>query len=215
MHYETPWMYRASAAWAPSTASRFLRAEPPTIINLRGKTVDLTLPNLLPIAGPPSLGAPASARIFNTFNPAIARAPRGLCPRCAYVVAMRADGLHQCNRSSPLMPPPGAPRKSKAIATGAWFKGTAILVLDANLRTLGWSWMLPRPEDQVSILHNGSRWYVRPGVSDGYLPPWGKPAYDTRLLNLDGEHGNKHLVRPQHSLAHVARACAHQRAATA
>lgn len=34
-------------------------------------------------------------------------------------------------------------------------------------------------------LHNR---YTRPGVSDAFLPPWGKPAYDTRLLNLDGTH---------------------------
>ena len=63
----------------------------------------------------------------------------------------------QCNRSSPLMPKAG-PGHSKPIATGAWLKGTAILVLDRRLEPLGWTWMLPRPEDQLNLHHNGSRW---------------------------------------------------------
>ena len=82
-------MYQANA----STGLRFLRGVPPTVLHL--PTISLSLPSLAPIAGPPSLGPPASARLFNTFNPAIARAPRKLCPRCAYVVAMRVDPLHQ------------------------------------------------------------------------------------------------------------------------
>jgi hypothetical protein len=195
--YDAAWMYDVRNAWAtapssasaPSSSPRWLRGLPPKILNLQGETVDLGLP-LPPIAGPRSLGAPASAKVFNTFNPAIVPAPRNLCPRCAYVVALRADALHQCNRSSPLIPAhvdPKSHKKPKPIATGAWFKGTAIVVLDSGLAILGWTWMLPRPEDQVTLHHNLSRWYVRPGVSDGFLPPWGKPAYDTRLLNLDGE----------------------------
>jgi hypothetical protein len=98
---------------------------------------------------------------------------------------LRAEALHQCNASSPLLTPTS---RGKAIATGAYFKGTALAVLDASLEVLAWTWMLPRPEDQVSIAHNGSRWFVPPGVHDGFAtPPWGKPAYDTRLLLLDEE----------------------------
>ena len=46
---------------------------------------------------------PAKPRVFSVFNPAITEAPRGLCPRCTYVVALRVDAMHQCNASSPLL----------------------------------------------------------------------------------------------------------------
>jgi hypothetical protein len=177
-------MYDAPNAFAAQPTH--LRGIAPTVLKLQLTPLGLPLPH---IAGPPSLGEPALPRIFNTFNPSIAPAPhslRRLCPRCAYVVALRAEALHQCNASSPLLKPTS---RGKAIATGAYFKGTALAVLDASLEVLAWTWMLPRPEDQVSIAHNGSRWFVPPGVHDGFAtPPWGKPAYDTRLLLLDGEH---------------------------
>jgi hypothetical protein len=95
--YEAPWMYQAPrefAAWNASSSSfRFLRQQRPSILHL--PTISLSLPSLAPIAGPASLGPPASAKLFNTFNPAIARAPRNLCSRCKYLVAMRVDPLHQ------------------------------------------------------------------------------------------------------------------------
>ena len=28
-------------------------------------------------------------------------APRGLCPRCAFAMALRVDALHQCSSASP------------------------------------------------------------------------------------------------------------------
>ena len=181
-------MYKTRAVWRDSTPDAFLRGELPQVI-VPEQSFSLTLP-LRPIAGPKSLGAPAQPRIFNVFNPAIAPAPKWLCPRCKYVVAVRVDPLHQCNASSPLMPTPQQPgRRAKPIATGAWFKGTAIVVLDKSLATVAWTWLLARPEDQLSLLHNQSRWYVRPGVSDDFLPPWGKPAYDARLLNLGAYAG--------------------------
>lgn len=94
MPYDSAWMYHAADTWASSSDGlKFLRGAQPTILSL--PTIDLSLPSLPRIAGPPSLGPPASAKLLNTFNPAIARAPRKLCPRCAYVVAMRVDGLHQ------------------------------------------------------------------------------------------------------------------------
>ena len=96
MPYDSAWMYHAADTWASSSDGlKFLRGAQPTILSL--PTIDLSLPSLPRIAGPPSLGPPASAKLLNTFNPAIARAPRKLCPRCAYVVAMRVDGLHQVN----------------------------------------------------------------------------------------------------------------------
>jgi len=183
LHYAAPWMYDGQRAFASQPTH--LHGVRPTVLQL--KLTEVTLP-LAPIAGPLSLGAPAQPRIFNTFNPSIARAPRSLrqlCQRCAYVVALRVDPLHQCNATSPLLQPTP---NHKPIATGAWFKGTAFAVLDVSLKLVAWTWLLPRPEDQVSIAHNGSRWFVAPGAHGGYdTPPWGKPAYDTRLLLLDDE----------------------------
>ena len=169
MRYSAPYMYDAPNAFAAQPTH--LRGIAPTVLKLQLTPLGLPLPH---IAGPPSLGEPALPRIFNTFNPSITPAPhslRRLCPRCAYVVALRAEALHQCNASSPLLKPTS---RGKAIATGAYFKGTAFAVLDASLEVLAWTWMLPRPEDQVSIAHNGSRWFVSPGVHDGFAtPPWG------------------------------------------
>lgn len=156
--YGAPWMYHTDTAWAGGGGGlTFLQNRTPQVLHL--ETIPLSLP-LPPIAGPPSLGPPAHATVFSTFNPAIARAPRSLCPKCAYVVALRADALHQCNRSSPLMAQVerDGRRKPKAIATGAFFKGTALGVYDKSFSLLAWTWMLPRPENQLSLHHNGSRW---------------------------------------------------------
>mmetsp|Transcript_50193 Transcript_50193/g.167729 ORF Transcript_50193/g.167729 Transcript_50193/m.167729 type:complete len:517 (+) Transcript_50193:41-1591(+) len=187
--YSPPWMYGAAAAF-PDPASeipagQWIADQRPAVIRL--PLEELSLP-LRPIGGPASMQQrppyPAKPRVFSVFNPAITEAPRGLCPRCTYVVALRVDAMHQCNASSPLLR-----RNMPQSAPGAWFKGTALAVLDADRRLLGWTWLLPRPENQVSLAAmegNGSRWFVPPGVSDGYLPPWVKPSYDTRLLNIDG-----------------------------
>ena len=125
---------------------------------------------------------PAKPRVFSVFNPAITEAPRGLCPRCTYVLALRVDAMHQCNASSPLlrrnMPQsaPGATTSNRRGPTrqcsslmaqgcreiGAWFKGTALAVLDADRRLLGWTWLLPRPENQA------------PSPPQDWRRPWGR-----------------------------------------
>ena len=105
--------------------------------------IDLKLPM---IAGPAELGAPASARRMGTFNPSIVRAPHRLCPRCAWVAALRVDPLHQCDRSSPLY----HSDLTKPSAATAWFKGTAIVVLDADWRVLGThTWLINSPLQQA------------------------------------------------------------------
>ena len=115
---------------------------------------------------------------LRSFNPSIATAPADLCPRCAYIVAVRADALHQCSRAGALIRDP--------------FKSTAIVVLDASLAILRWTWFLNEPGYQiarVTSFGNDSRarlWRVPLGVSDDFAPPWTRPVFDVRLLNLDG-----------------------------
>ena len=48
-------------------------------------------------------------------------------PRCAIIVSMRADVLHQCNRTSTRV---NAPRRSGKVT--AYFNKTALLVLDSH-----------------------------------------------------------------------------------
>ena len=88
--YDAAWMYGVpSTGWPQKT----LRDLPPKVLPLELAS-ELQLP-LGAIAGPPSLGAPSSARVFSLFNPSIVAAPAGLCERCAYVASVRADPLHQ------------------------------------------------------------------------------------------------------------------------
>ena len=149
-----------------------------------------------PISGPASLGLPARNREMGIFNPSLAIAPPSLCPRCAYVVAMRVDPLHQCHDNSPLLhPDPGMP---KGVAANAWFKGTAIAVMDRELRVLGWTWLLNAPQHQVSSQRTPSRWFVPVGVADRFPPPWAKSVYDVRVLRID-----EHLF-----VSYVCRKCA-------
>ena len=114
------------------------------------------------------------------FNPSVARAPRGLCPRCAFVLAVRVDELHQCDKSSALWLP-------KRQLRSMYFKQTAIAVLDAEKRVLDWTWYLSRPTNQVATWQPHDRNYVEPGASGPFEPFWSQPVYDTRLLVVDGE----------------------------
>ena len=117
------------------------------------------------------------------FNPSLAKAPPGLCPRCVYIAAVRVDPLHQCHDESPLLKPdPGMP---KNIAANAFFKGTAIAVLDRELRVLGWTWLLNAPQHQVSGAASPSRWFVPSGVADRFPPPWAKAVYDVRVIAIN------------------------------
>ena len=99
------------------------------------------------------------------------------------MVALRVDPLHQCHEASPLLKSePGMPN---GVAANAWFKGTAIAVLDAGLAVLGWTWLLNAPQHQVTYQPGKSRWFTQAGASDVFPPPWGKAVYDVRLVNLD------------------------------
>ena len=59
------------------------------------------------------------------YNPSVASAPEGLCARCKYVVAVRVGAQHQCN-------PQGA--------LNLGFAGSAVAILDAQLRLVAWDW---------------------------------------------------------------------------
>ena len=80
------------------------------------------------------LGEPAQQRPVKLLNPSLVAAPEGLCERCAFVAAVRADTLHQCDTSSPLW----HLRQGQRLAAAAYFKNTALVVLDSKLRVLGW-----------------------------------------------------------------------------
>jgi len=144
----------------------------------------------LNVSGPVELGLPARERPLHLYNPSLVASPKGLCPRCAYVATLRADVLHQCDEANAYETrEPGMPSR---VALNAWFKGTVIAVLDAHLRVLGWTWLLVEPAKQVLSLArrsgaDGSRsgWFVPPGVSDGFAPPWSGHAFDARLFHLD------------------------------
>ena len=131
------------------------------------------------------MGEPTLKRPVKLYNPSLVAAPNGLCPRCAFVAAVRADTLHQCDKDSPLF----TFRSPKRIAQAAFFKSTAIVVFDAQLRVLRWTWFLSQPKKQVATWDAVSpRMYVPPGSADGYDPPWAQQVFDARLLNFDGEH---------------------------
>ena len=156
-------------------------ALPPTVLRLDGLKTLAVRPN---VSGPPELGVPASLRRLHTFNPSLAAAPSGLCPRCTHVVALRADALHQCDASSPLWTrEAGTPA---VVATNAWFKSTILAALDSEQQVLGWTWLLIAPAAQVSTIAARSRWHVAPGVTDDFAPPWGAMSYDARLINYGG-----------------------------
>lgn len=119
-----------------------------------------------------------------SFNPSIAQAPVGLCARCRYVATLRLDSLHQCDRSSPLLDPKAQKTQS---AANAWFHGTALALLDEELQVIAWTWLVNAPKGQMAPNRaEERRWFIKPGVSDGFLPPWTKQVYDTRLFNLGG-----------------------------
>ncbi len=184
--YDAARMYGAAGAFAGSNHT-YLRGVRPQVLRLGDRWAPRLLdPDLGVISGPPSLGLPARAREMGVFNPGLVRAPANLCPRCKYVVSLRVDPLHQCHEKSPLLhKEQGMPRRS---AANAYFKGTAIAVLDSELRTLGWTWFINAPQHQVKPEGaNPSRWFVSAGAADAFEPPWGKAVYDVRLVNI-AEH---------------------------
>ena len=141
--YAASRLYGAGAAFSAANMSRYLRQVRPQVLRFelgRPTLIDLNLGNM---SGPASLGIPAHDREMGIFNPALVPAPKRLCPRCAYVVALRVDPLHQCHENSPLLKTD--PNMPTYTAANAWFKGTAIAVLDAQLKVLGWTWLLNAP----------------------------------------------------------------------
>ena len=161
---------------------------PSSVLRLdNSQTLSLNKP--LRISGPVELGVPARERQLRLFNPSIVPAPVGLCTRCAFVAALRADPLHQCDATSPLTD------RTKVVATNAWFKGTIIAVYDANLQMLNWTWLLIDPAKQVEARHNSRRqsnsirsdWFVPAGAADNFAPPWSELSMDARLLDFDGK----------------------------
>ena len=137
------------------------------------------------IQGPEPMGIPGQAgHYMGQFNPSIVPAPEGLCPRCAYLVSLRIDPLHQCSRRSPLFTPPaGLPKKTPATA---WFRNTALALLDAKFEVITWTWLLAAPHVQINPKWAHKNWTVGFGGSDGFRPPWTGQIYDVRLFNLHG-----------------------------
>lgn len=172
-------MYGAPRVFSANRASDYLMSRSPNVLRLEAEARHVEL-NVGNFSGPASLGTPATARPMRVFNPSITRAPRRLCPRCAWLFAVRVDPLHQCDSTSPLFA-----RSSPQVAANAYFKNTAIVVADEEMRTVGWTWLLASPENQVSSSPNTSRWRVPVGVADGFAPPWANGVYDARLFNFD------------------------------
>lgn len=163
-------------------SSLFLRGLSPLLLQLESVAPFAAELKPLNFTGPPSLGGPAGVQRYVTFNPTIVPAPRRLCPRCAFVASLRVEPLHQCDGSTPLLK-----RKEKRVAANAWFHGTAIVALDAQLRLLGWTWLINDPFMQVARTGEETRrWFVPMGASGGFAPPWTKQAYDARLINVAG-----------------------------
>ena len=140
--------------------------------------------SLIAFSGPPSLGMPARQREMGLFNPSLVAAPAGLCERCAFLVSLRVDPLHQCHDMSPLLHvEEGMP---KQVSVSSWFKGTVIVVLDQKLKPLGWTWLINAPHFQVSSAPEENKWRVPAGSADSFPPPWAKTVYDVRLVDFDG-----------------------------
>lgn len=182
--YDARRMFGAGRAFADGGTTQWLRKIAPQVLRLEDSPLLLDL-DLGVIRGPPSLGPPADAREMGIFNPAIVPAPRGLCPRCAHVATLRVDPLHQCDDRSPLL---SNSKEKKTYAANAWFKGTAIAVLDAQMRVLGWTWFVNAPGFQIKPAQPApSRWFAPVGAADSFEPPWTKAVYDVRLANLDDQ----------------------------
>ena len=176
--YDATKMYGARAAFANS--GQFLRRAAPIILAAAITPISIDFGN---ISGPLVLGAPAQVRSFGSFNPSLVAAPAGLCPRCAYVASLRVEALHQCERTSPLF------RKittgDRPVPANAFYRGTAIVVLDEGLRVLGYTWLITS-HNQVSDKRARRRWTVATGATDAFPPSWGHAVYDVRLINVDG-----------------------------
>ena len=119
---------------------------PRNVLRLPSQPLRLTHERVY-VSGPSELGQAASRRRrVHFFNPSIAAAPPGICPRCAYAVALRADVLHQCSSASPVYGEEGLPR---SLPTNGFYKGSALALLNDQLQPIAWTWLLNAPEQQV------------------------------------------------------------------
>ena len=182
-----------------SPCFRFLRGIEPSILRLEGSSHPTGANVLGPDLGVSPQGVIKSIRNPNGgafpvrfFNPSIVRAPPGLCPRCAYVVSLRADCTHQCDSGS-LYSVRSRGERSPAGKTRL-FRGTAIVVLDSALRRLGWTWLINAPRNQVEprgkysahLRSNKTLRLAQPGDSNGFPPVYTSPVFDVRLLYYRG-----------------------------
>ena len=132
------------------------------------------------ISGPWSNRPMALPTRMHSWNPSIAMAPAGLCPRCKYAVAIRVEPLHQCDRRSPLY------EDRPNLPATAYFRGTALAILDPMLEVIGHTWMITAPKHHIDDREALSRWTVPFNVSDNFAPPWSVRLLDVRLFNYDG-----------------------------
>ena len=185
--FESARLYGAREAFA--TARGFLLDERPRVLALSSMQAP-EVPGLVSIGPPEALPlrpnqpdqkrSPEPAR---AFNPSIALAPHGLCPRCKYAMTLRVDTLHQCDSES--SPYNGGPAR---LANGNWFQGTVVGILDAELRLLGWTWLLNAPAYQIASADQNASMARRAGcllagASDGFRMSWAKQTFDARLLH--------------------------------
>ena len=176
--YDAEKMYGAQQAFAQAD-TEFVRREAPIVLDAPSATIPIEFTN---ISGPAVLGEAAQIRFMGSFNPSLIAAPPGLCPRCAYVVSMRVEALHQCDATSPLW---RSVTTAARVSANAYYRGTAIVVLDNELNVLGYTWLITS-HNQIHDQRALKRWTVPVGVSDGFAPSWGHAIYDVRLINVEG-----------------------------
>ena len=180
-------MLGAPEAFAPRPGRRFLRGLPPQVVSLDSAPHELRLDvgELRFPAGRGNGTLPTRA-----YNPSIAHAPRGLCPRCAFVATMRIDSMDQCSAATSSAEASISPRaRVRQLEKRQNFRETALAVLDTQLRVLDWTWYLACPEVQVSAADSQwvtDGWTVPQGVAGPFRPPWTKGVYDARLLAVGG-----------------------------
>ena len=200
--YSSERMYGAAAAFA-SPCFGWLRGIAPTILPLEGSAHaagrnlfghDLGVEPQGSLNDQVIMDASGGVRSIlpstwpvRFFNPSVVVAPPRLCPRCAYLMTLRADCHHQCDATSPYSTDFKAYSGAKPL-----FRGTVLLVLDAALHRLGWTWLLAAPRSQIAphslphlagLSRNGSlRFMARPGEANGFAPVHSNPVYDVRLM---------------------------------
>ena len=101
--YDNSRLYGFSkSGWPPAA---YLRKQTPRLLPISNEVRTLSL-DLGNHTGPESVQEgflkESSSLPAKLFNPSIVAAPPNLCPRCAFVAAVRADVLHQCDRLSPI-----------------------------------------------------------------------------------------------------------------